>query len=245
MFSLAAAATLSGITFQNEDIVSWNGSAFSMYFDGSDVLATGHTIDGFAVASANDILITLVGNGTLPGVGDFDDSDILRFHATSLGNSTTGTWTMYFDASDVGLDGATEDVDGIEILPNGQLLISTEGDFSVAGLSGQDRDIIRFSPTMLGAMTTGAWSMYFDGSDVGINDATEDLDGVAVSGGNLHLSTIGVFSVAGLAGQDEDIFIFAPGALGAATTGTYVSLLFFDGSNYGLSGNDVVDIDLP
>jgi hypothetical protein len=67
-----------------------------------------------------------------------------------------------------------------------------------------------------------------------------------VSGsGSLYLSTTGAFSVPGISGQDEDIFVFAPTTLGATTAGTYVSLLLFDGSAYGLGPNDVSDIDLP
>jgi subtilisin len=246
LFSVASTVVLSGQTFENEDIVSWNGSAFSMFFDGSDVMSSGVVIDGFAVVSSNDLLITLAGSATISGLGSVDDSDILRFRATSLGANTTGTWTMYFDASDVGLTTDAEDVDGIELLTNGKLLISTAGDFSVPGLSGQDRDIILFTPSMLGWTSTGTFSMYFDGSDVGVDTYTEDIDGVAVAAsGSLYLSTIDAFSVTGLSGQDEDVFVFAPGALGSATTGTFVSLLFFDGSAYGLSANDVVDIDLP
>jgi hypothetical protein len=34
-------------------------------------------------------------------------------------------------------------------------------------------------------------------------------------------------------------------ALGSATAGSYESPLFFDGSERGLAGADVVDIDLP
>lgn len=153
---------------------------------------------------------------------------------------------MYFDGSDVGLTSSNEDVDAIELLPNGQLLLSTTNSFSVTGLSGQDEDIIRFTPTMLGATTTGSWAMHFDGSDVGLSESEEDVDGLAVSGsGSVYLSTTGTFSVTGLSGNDEDVAVFAPTTLGSMTAGTWVSLLFFDGSAYGLSSNDVVDIDLP
>ncbi len=248
LFSLGSSATLSGATYQNEDIVAWDGTAFTMFFDGSDVMPTSFTIDGFAFVGTNEILVTFTEASSLPGAGSFDDSDVLRFQATSLGGTTAGTWSMYFDASDVGLSSSEEDVDGLEMLPNGQLLISTTGSFSVTGVSGKDEDVIKFAPTMLGTTTNGSWSMYFDGSDVSLNNdrGAEDIDGLAVSGsGSLYLSTTGSFSVPDLSGQDEDIFVFAPATLGSATAGTYVSLLFFDGSTNGLGSNDVVDIDLP
>jgi hypothetical protein len=242
---VASTASLGGATYQNEDIISFDGSNFSMFFDGSDVMPTGYTIDAFDVATANDLLFSFAGSGSLPGAGSFDDSDILRFRATSLGDATAGTWTMHFDASDTGLAGSTEDIDAVEMLPNGHLLISTTGNFAVFGLSGEDRDVIRFAPTMLGATTTGTWSMYVDGSDVGLNGGGEDIDGIASFDGDLYLSTLASFSVPGLSGQDEDVFVFRPTVLGAASAGTFATSLYFDGSAYGLAANNIVDVDIP
>jgi hypothetical protein len=86
--------------------------------------------------------------------------------------------------------------------------------------------------------------MYFDGSDVGLTASAEDIDGVAVKNGNVYLSTTGNFGVTGLSGADEDVF-----ACNSATTGPTTSCasfsLFFDGSLFGLAGNDLFAIDLP
>jgi hypothetical protein len=72
------------------------------------------------------------------------------------------------------------------------------------------------------------------------------VDAVAIDGsGKLYLSTTGSFSVTGRSGADEDVFVFTPSATGPTTTGTFASVLFFDGSAYGLGGNDVVAINLP
>jgi hypothetical protein len=72
------------------------------------------------------------------------------------------------------------------------------------------------------------------------------VDAVAVdASGKIHLSTTGSFSVPGRSGADEDVFVFTSTALGSTTQGTYASVLFFDGSAYGLAGNDVFAIDLP
>jgi hypothetical protein len=245
LFAVASTANLGGATYQNEDIISFDGSSFSMYFDGSDVMPTGLTIDAFDIATANDLLFSFAGGGSLPGVGSFVDSDILRFRATSLGQTTAGMWTMYFDASDTGLSGSTEDIDAVEMLPNGHLLISTTGNFSVLGVRGEDRDVLRFAPTMLGTTTTGTWSMYLDGSDVGLDGGGEDIDGLASLDGDLYLSTLSSFSVPGLSGQDEDVFVFEPVGLGAASTGAFTSPLYFDGSAYGLGANNIVDLDIP
>jgi hypothetical protein len=41
------------------------------------------------------------------------------------------------------------------------------------------------------------------------------------------------------------VFVFVPTSLGATTVGTYLSTLFFDGSQYGLGGNDLFALDVP
>jgi len=244
-FSVSSSATLSGVSVANEDIVAFDGTTFSLYFDGSDVGLGGFTLDAFAVISPTEILLSFTSAGTVGGIST-DDSDVLKFTATALGPTTAGTFAMYFDASDVGLSTSDEDVDAIELLGNGHLLVSTTGSFSVTGASGADEDLIEFTPTSLGGVTAGSWSLYLDGSDVGLTSSDEDVDAVAVdASGRIYLSTTGAFAVTGRSGADEDVFLFTPATLGATTSGTFSTALFFTGSLFGLGGNDVVAIDLP
>ena len=245
-FTLAANATLGGIAVANEDIVAKNGAAFSLYFDGSDVGLASSTIDAFSILNANDLLLSFAADADLAGIGRVDDSDIVKFTATSLGGTTAGSFALYFDASDVGLNGSGEDVDAFELLSNGHLLVSPLGSAGVPGLSAAGADVLEFSPTSLGPSTAGTWSMYFDGSDVGLTTSAETVDALALdNAGGVYLSTAGSFLVTGLSGADEDVFVFVPAALGAATTGTFSPVLYFDGSLYGLDTNDVFAIDLP
>jgi hypothetical protein len=149
---------------------------------------------------------------------------------------------MYFNGADVGLSTNFEDIDAIEVLPDNRVLISTTGDPSVTGVSGAaDEDILAFTPTTLGNNTAGSWAMYFDGSDVGLGDSNnEDVDALDVaSSGSIYLSTIGLFSVTGISGDNEDVFICAPTSLGDVTACNYSSVLYFDGSTWGQSINDV------
>ncbi len=246
-FSLTSATTVGGVSVENEDILTFDGSAFSLYFDGSDVGIEDARLDGFAVISSTEILMSFTSDESVPGIsGGVDDSDIIKFTATSLGQNTAGWFELYFDGSDVGLTNSDEDVDAFDLLPDGTLLISTKGSFGVSGLSGRDEDIAAFTPASLGASTSGTWSMYFDGSDVGMTNSDEDIYGLAVDGaGRIYISTKGNFSVSGASGADEDVFIFTPISLGSSTQGTFDSILFFDGSRYGLSGNDIYGVDLP
>jgi hypothetical protein len=194
------------------------------------------------------LLFSLDNEGaTLPGVaGTIDDSDVVRFDASSLGPATAGMFGMYFDGSDVGLTTNAEDVDAFELLANGTIVLSTEGSVGVTGVSGADEDLLAFAPATLGATTSGTFTMYFDGSDVGLSASSEDVDAAAVdAAGRIHLSTRDTFAVPGAGGEDEDVFVFTPTTLGSTTTGSYEAGLYFDGSALGLAGNDLFAIDLP
>jgi PKD repeat protein len=257
-FSLGSDGSVGGLSVSNEDIVAFHGSSFSLYMDGSDVGLSGplggFTLDAFAILPDGSILMSFAEAGIIPapygGAADLsvDDSDVVMFTPAGLGADTAGTFEMYFDGSDVGLTRSGEDVDAIEWLDeSGHLLISTNGTVSVPGVYAADEDILRFAPTSLGPNTSGSWSFYFDGSDVGLGDSSsEDTNALALDAdGAVYLSTVGSFGVSGISGGDEDVFVFRPTSLGAGTSGAYDSTLFFDGSVYGLAGNNLFAIDLP
>jgi len=249
-FSLRDAATVGGVSVTNEDLVSYDGAGhFSLAFDGSDVGLAQYRIDAFAWLDSDSLLLSVDADRSniLPGMtGPIDDSDVVRFDATSLGATTAGTFSMYFDGSDVGLTQSAADVDAFELLSDGRLVMSTTGTVSVSSASARDEDLLAFTPTSLGQTTAGTFALYFDGSDVGLGESPEDIDAVSVdSAGRLYLSTADVFAVPGLSGGDEDVFVFNPTQLGPTTAGTYSPSLFFDGSSFGLAANDVFGIDVP
>ena len=75
---------------------------------------------------------------------------------------------------------------------------------------------------------------------IALGSTSEDIDAVDIdSNGAIYLSTLGDFAVTGIAGFDEDVFVCSPTSLGSATVCNFSSTLFFDGSNWGLSANDV------
>lgn len=235
--SFTSSAVIPGVgTVANEDIVAYNPSSglWSMVFDGSDVGLGALTIDGMAVLPSGDILLSFTATGSVPGLTGSPDGttnagfeDIVRFTPTLLGATTTGSFSFYFDGSDVGLDSTGENTDAITLASDGRLIISSSGNFAATGASGADEDLFIFTSTSLGATTAGSFAMYFDGSDVGLStDANEDVDGVGLRAtGNILLSTVGAFSVTGVTGADEDAFQFTPTTLGATTAGTFQMVL--------------------
>jgi hypothetical protein len=249
-------------TFANEDILAFNGVSFDMVFDGSDVITGnmgGVRIDDFVVLSPTRILMSFTDplqTSRLPGIpaafGPVDDSDIVQFDATSLGNVTAGTFSIYFDGSDVGLTTNGEDVNSLEVLPNGDLVLSTVAAVTVPELTGVNtgRHLLRCGNGTYGESTACTWSIYFDGTDVGLNETGDEvIDGHATAAnGDIYLSTTGGFSVPlvpPLSGANEDIFVCRPIALGETTTCIWSRTLFFDGSVFGLGSNNVTGIELP
>ena len=231
---------VSGIAFNDEDILAFDtaSNSWSLYFDGSDVGITGD-VDAFALMSDGSILLSLDAPTTLSSVGSVDDSDIVRFTPTSLGSNTAGNFSSYFVGADTGLTSNGEDIDAIDFAPDGRLIVSTTGSYSVSGVSGQDEDLIALDPS--GA----SWSLYFDGSDVGLSESSsEEINGVWLDpiSNQVYLTTLGAFSVAGLSGDGSDIFICAPNSLGTSTSCTFNS--YWSGSLNGFAGEVVDGIDI-
>jgi len=247
LFSLknAAAASLpGGLTVENEDIVAFDGTDFNLLFDGSDVGISGTNVDALAVIDTDEILLSFTSPEIIPGIaGTVEDSDIVKFTATQLGDTTSGTFELFFRGSDLGLSPTQEDIDAVDLHTDGRLIVSTTGNFDVPGLSGSDEDLLAFTPLTPGDYSTGTWAIYFDGSDVELT--REDVYAVSLDpNGAIHLSTTNAFAVTGISGEDEDAITFTPSQLGTDTTGTYSSTLLFDGSKFGLAANDVNAIDL-
>ena len=247
-FTLRDAATLGDFVLANDDVISHDDAeGFQQVFDGSDVGLASARIDAFAWLDADTLLLSLASDGeVVPGIAaPVDEEDILRFDASSLGSTTAGTFSVYFDGSDLGLTEPADDVDALEILPDGRIVISTVGPSSAVEVAAADEDLLVLEPSSLGETTAGILTQLFDGKDVGLGDVGEDVDAVAIGAdGQIYLSTRGAFSVPGLAGDSEDVFVFSPTSLGPTTEGSYCSALFFDGSAFGLEATNVSDIDL-
>lgn len=240
LVSLANSQNINGIAAANEDILEFDGESWSLFFDGSDVGVSRRDLVALALLDVDSLLLVFNSPVTLSGIA-VQPQDIVRFDAGSLGETTSGVFSLYFDGSDAGLTTPDESIDAVSVLSNGRLLISTFGDPVVKGVSGADEDILMFTPSLLGDITRGTWSIYFDGSDVGLaNTVGEDLDALDVaSDGRLYLSTLGSFSVRGVKGRKEDVFACTPVSTGRTTTCQYATALYFDGHLWGLGHNDV------
>jgi hypothetical protein len=188
LMSFDTAFTLSGFgAVDDSDILrftptstgSTTAGTWAWYFDGSDVGLTTNDedVDAFAILSDGRLLVSTLGSASVTDAAG-EDEDLLAFTPTSLGSTTTGSWLLYFDGSDVGLTTNSEDVNGAWLDAAGKIYLTTLGNFSVTGLSGDAADIFACVPGTTGANTTCTWSMYWDASANGF--AGEDTDSLGI-----------------------------------------------------------------
>ncbi|HRQ13715.1 MAG TPA: right-handed parallel beta-helix repeat-containing protein, partial [Promineifilum sp.] len=233
-----------GLPFGSEDIIKWDGSAWSMWFDGSaaGLAPTGkwkHNINAFWIpdASADDVLISFTQNRRpVPGLVDpVDGMDLVYWDGS--------TFSFWFDGSDVGLTNKTQEkIDGLHVLPGSQspigsgclsyLLISTQGPGKVPNYSGgqlkfQGEDVVGFCATSLGENTTGLWHMVLDGSVEGMPRNATDSISVSADGNTLYLTTQRTFNVDSASGGHSMVYAYDFG------TGTF-SGPYFDAPANGL-----------
>ncbi|MDZ7957338.1 MAG: hypothetical protein RMY34_05445 [Aulosira sp. DedQUE10] len=253
--STTSTNTFGAVNFDKQDILAFNQrtKTWSMYFDGSDVFKNGSSnlkdtrLRDFHINSDGSILFAINQSVTLPGGINADEYDVIKFKPTSIGENTSGTFEKYFDGSDVGLGlnpGSdllvkSEVIDGIAIDSDGSLVISTRNGFNVPGLSGSGEDLIKFNATSLGENSVGAWTMVFDGSDVGLKDYNVDsfwLDYDANKNVKyIYLSTEKDFAnlpganATTIFGNGGDILRFTPTSLGSDTKGTFELVTRLDG----------------
>lgn len=130
--------------------------------------------------------------GTVDGIA-YADEDVLRYE------SATDTWTMAFDGSERGLPAAA-DIDAFAAQRAGQIshyYMSFDKPLSVPGIAGtvDDSDVVRYS---FGFGGTG-WSLFLDGSDLGLTTAGEDIDALELYADDqiMMFSTSGNFSLPG------------------------------------------------
>lgn len=234
--SPAAAANIGGVAATPQDILFRNGpgNSWSMYFDGSDVGIT-KPIAAFAYDSEGNILLAFKANQPIAGLGTVTTWDVVKFMPTSLGATTTGSFAWYIDGSDVGLATSGEKIDALDILEDGRVLVSIVGTLAApkqggGTLKAQDEDVVAFVPTALGATTTGTWAPYFDGTPMS-GMGVEDMAGVDVdeATGNLYVSIVGAFKIAGVSGNGKDVLKLAPSG------GSYDVTAYWRGGQNGLT----------
>ncbi len=251
--------------YANEDVLEYDEDSdqVTKVFDGSDVGIKYTSVTSFSETKNGDFLISLADNFNVPGLGDVETRDILRFEPTSSGDNTAGTFTKLFDGSANGLGGYNvninafqfeedevtgtdhdgdgvlneqdpcpadpqNDIDGDGLCGDVNLYFSLAQSVSFDNNFYADEDIIVFDEA------TESYSLYFNGSKVGLSHSDIDAlkildDGSILMSFRCNTSVTGVGYV-----EDEDVVRFIPTTLGVNTAGSFE--LYLDGSEIGLQG---------
>ncbi len=246
--SSSSAGVVDGVSFGSEDILRYDtvSDTWEMFFDASDVGLGAGNIDGFAIIDSGtqtEIALSLAGPLTIAGLGTVDDSDAILFVGTS-GPATGGSLSLLLDGSDIGLTSGGEDIDALA-LNGSDYLVSTLGSAGVPRTGGTlaagDEDLLNLDVSSTGNLTAGVFSMFYDGSDVGL--APEDVDGAWLdeATGTVYLSLTNAYNVGGVSGDGGDVLAFT-GTTGDATSGTFS--LFFDNDAHRFGGENIDGLDI-
>lgn len=249
LLSSTSGGSVAGVAFADEDILAFDlaSETWSLLFDGSRVGIGSADINAFHFEDDGAILMSFRSGEDVPGLGEVEDNDVIRFTPDTPWDFTRGSFHMVLDGSDVGLDTSAEDINALAVTADGTLLVSLNGDFRVPGaggiLTGVDEDLLAFHPQAWGPTTRGTWSLVFDGSDVGLSSSGEDVYGLALGpAGDLLLTSKSDFEVPGLRGDKETVYSFAPTRLGETTRGSFAA--FWDGVRHGFADERIDGLDL-
>ena len=144
-----------------------------------------------------------------------DDSDIVRFDATSLEGHYRGyvLHVLPKDGSDVGLTTTAADVVAAELPPTGKIAISTSDTVSVSGVPARDEDLLPFTP--VASVPTRPGHSRSSSTAATWASGTAARTSMALRFTVPDSSTCrraAAFAVPGVSGADEDVFVFDPDA---------------------------------
>jgi hypothetical protein len=162
--------------------------AFSWVFDGSDVELDefNKAIDAIGRTPDGRLVVSVSSNVTVGGM-EVDDSDLLLFTDSTLGEATAGTWARYFDGSDIGLTMLSEDIRGLWIdSDNGDIYLNALS-YDVSStdtLVGDSNDIFICTPSSWGEETACTFHLFWDGESHGF---TQFIDGISIGASTQRL----------------------------------------------------------
>lgn len=162
LLSFDTTLTLPGeITARPADVVRYDGTVYTVEFDAAaHGVPLGADVDAIAIAPNGDLLLSFDVAVVLSGI-TLDDEDVARFDGVGF--------TSFFDGGSAGIDYRL-DLDALDVLCNGHLLVSFDISGVVGGVGFDDEDLLEYDP---GA---GTWELAYDGSAEHAGWAVADLD---------------------------------------------------------------------
>lgn len=208
---LAVVALMTSVAAVHAD--SADGTSAGMFEQAPEFIESGGIGESTNNAAFPTFYLSAPEPGNAGGTG-YADEDIMKYQ------SGINTWTKAFDGTNNGLADSA-DIDALALIINSgyiSYLMSFDTPQTVPGLGTvDDSDVVRFDSW------NGAWSMYLDGSTVGLTTDAEDIDGLTFSAGSsLVISTRGGYAVKNfeggtLKGNNKDLVLLVDKAAGTWT----------------------------
>ncbi len=135
------AAATDGTAFGPDDILKYDPRTrvLTRFLDGDSHFSNnGEKIDALFLLDNGNIILSTSGAARLGGL-TFEDEDLVEY------NPASRTASLYFDGS-LHFTG-DEDISGVHVIDSGRMLLSTESDAQLGGLSFKAGDIVLYTTT--------------------------------------------------------------------------------------------------
>jgi hypothetical protein len=199
--SLGAVDDSDIVRFTPTKLGSDTAGSFAWYLRGVDVGLTtdGEDIDLIDFSPDGHLVVSTIGDFNASAAAG-QDEDLFQLDNATFGNPSSGTWSLFFDASSVGL--ANEDINGLWIDPaTGELYLTVKDSFAFDSQEIDSDDIFVCTPTETDGSTTCTYRLFWDSDEHAYG--SENLDAIHL--GALPPSfTATVQAGAGDQGTDED-----------------------------------------
>ena len=194
ILSTTGGAKLGGLVFRDGDLVEYNPvlNTATLFFSESR-FSHHEDIDAVDILENGHIILSTTGGAKLGGLV-FRDGDLVEY------DPVIDKATLFF--SEDLFSSHHADIDAVDILPNGHIILSTAGRAKLGGLRFNDGDLVEYDPV---ANTS---SLFFS---EGWFSHSEDIDAVQIfENGHILLSTKGRAKLGGLRFFDGDLVEYDP-----------------------------------
>lgn len=218
--STTTRADLGGLDFLDGDIAEYDPlSDFgTLHFKESSFLFNVE-VDAYSELASGDMFFSTSEDGILGGL-QFRDGDVVRY------DPRTGRASLFFSESTFMLN---EDIDALDVLDNGNILLSTKEIAEIGGISIHPCDVAEYDPR------TDKAFLRIKGSDIFGKDV--NLDAIQQVGDNQFLLSTGSQTTVGdVLVENEDLV--------QVDLDTKKADLFFDGSQHFLADENIDAVSL-
>jgi hypothetical protein len=221
VLSTSSDATVGGHSFHSRDIFSYDPTTGQVALLWAGAFVDTENVDAVGLLPGGRMLVSTSTDAQLVTGLAFRDGDLV------LLDPVNGVGSLWFSEDRFGTD---EDIDAVELLPSGHLLLSTSSDARLGGLPFHSGDVIEYDPVAGSATLLFSASVFAD---------TENIDAIGLLGGDLILSTSTDATIGSTLYRDGDLFRYS---LATGAHSLFLSESIFGGADEDI---DAVSFAVP